>query len=58
MKTTLNRLRLKLDSNSNRTNRKLINSWKPNNSLLNENRSREKLREKLKTFWDGMKVNT
>jgi hypothetical protein len=28
--------RLKLDTNNNRNNRKLTNSWKLNNSLLNE----------------------
>jgi hypothetical protein len=42
--------RLKLDINNSRNNRKLTNSWKLNNSVLNEKRVQTEIKEEIKDF--------
>ena len=50
--------KLKLNINNNRNNRKLTNSWKQNNSLLNEEWIKTKIKKHIKNFLELSKNET
>jgi hypothetical protein len=49
---------IKLQLNNKNKDKKQASRWKPNNSLLNEQRVIDEIKEEIKKFWNSIKMKT